>query len=70
MDYASCGSYPLTCLAYVTLPVAYAPASIAVQVIEARKPRLHDKAVVLEEGQIYYFIYLFFSDASKFRSRI
>jgi hypothetical protein len=31
----------------VALPGAYAPASIAVG---ARKPPLHDKAVVLEEG--------------------
>jgi hypothetical protein len=39
--------YALTSLAWMALPGAYAPASIALQVIVARKPLL-DKAVVLE----------------------
>jgi hypothetical protein len=33
----------------MALPGAFAPASIALRVIEARVPPLHDKAVVLEE---------------------
>jgi len=31
-------SYPLTCLAWVTLPGAYAPASIALGFIRTHKP--------------------------------
>jgi hypothetical protein len=34
----------------VALPGNYSPASIALRVIEARKPPLHDKTVVLEEA--------------------
>jgi hypothetical protein len=49
-DNTSSGPYPLTCLAWVGLPGAYAPASIALRVIGAHKPPVHDKAVVLEEG--------------------
>jgi hypothetical protein len=33
----------------MALPGAYAPASIALRVTGARKPPLHDKAVVLKE---------------------
>jgi hypothetical protein len=40
--------YPLTCLTWVTLPGAYASASIALWVIAARKPLTYDKAVDLE----------------------
>jgi hypothetical protein len=36
------GPYPLTCLARVAPPGAYASASIALQVIGARKPPFHD----------------------------
>jgi hypothetical protein len=43
------GSYPLTRLASVALPGTYASTSIALRVIRARKPPLHDKAEVLEE---------------------
>jgi hypothetical protein len=38
----------MICLALVVLPGARAPASIALCVIEARKP-LHEKVVVVEE---------------------
>jgi hypothetical protein len=41
--------YSLTCLACVVLSRAYAPANIALRVIEARKP-LRDKAIVFEEA--------------------
>jgi len=37
-DYTYSGSYPFTCLAWVTLPGAYAPTSIALGVIGAFKP--------------------------------
>jgi hypothetical protein len=36
-------------MALVALPGAYAPVSIALRVIRARKPSLHQDAVVLEE---------------------
>jgi hypothetical protein len=52
----SSGPYPLTSLAEVALPGAYAPASIALRVIGAGKPSLHDKAVVLEEDIKLYNI--------------
>jgi hypothetical protein len=39
----------LTCMTWVVLPGANAPASIAVRVIGAHKPPLHDEAVVHEE---------------------
>jgi hypothetical protein len=52
-DNSSSGPYPLTCLAWVTLPGAYAPASIAAPVIGAHKPPLHDKVVILEETITY-----------------
>jgi hypothetical protein len=42
----------LTCLSWVALPGAYAPASIPLWVIGARKPHLHDTGVVLEEAPI------------------
>jgi hypothetical protein len=48
-DYTSSGAYPLTCLAWVALPGAYAPASIAFRVTRARKPRLYGKAGVFED---------------------
>jgi hypothetical protein len=48
-DYTSSDPYPLTYLAWMALPGAYAPASVAFRVTGARRP-LHDKAVVLEEG--------------------
>jgi hypothetical protein len=38
-DYASSGTYTLTCLAWVVLSGVYAPASIDIQVIGARRPR-------------------------------
>jgi hypothetical protein len=38
----------------VALPGAYAPASIALRVIGARRPPLHDKEVVLKEERAYY----------------
>jgi hypothetical protein len=41
-DYTLSGPYPLTCLAWVALPGAY-----ALRVIGARKPPLQDKAVLL-----------------------
>jgi hypothetical protein len=47
-EYTSSERYPLTCLAYVALLGAYAPASIAIPVNGPWKPPLHDKAVVLE----------------------
>jgi hypothetical protein len=40
-------------MAWVALPGAYAPASIALQ-IRACKPPLHDKGVVLGEDLIYF----------------
>jgi hypothetical protein len=49
MDYTQSGSYPLTCLAWVTLPGAYAPASIAPGVIRARKPP-HPQHVLRQGG--------------------
>jgi hypothetical protein len=56
MDYISPGPYTLICLSWVALPGAYAPASIALRVIGARKPPLHDKAVVLEEQLTDYLV--------------
>jgi hypothetical protein len=47
-DYTSPVPHPLTYLAWVALPGAYAPASITLLVNGVRKPRLHDKAVVLD----------------------
>jgi hypothetical protein len=41
------------CLAWVDLPGAYAPVSIALRVTAARKPPLRHKAVVLEEDRSY-----------------
>jgi hypothetical protein len=41
--------YPFNCLAWVALPGAYAPTSVALRDIGALKPPLQDKAVVLEE---------------------
>jgi hypothetical protein len=41
--------YPLACLAWMVLPGAYAPASIALWVIRPHKPPLHDNVIVLEE---------------------
>jgi hypothetical protein len=40
--------YRLNCQPWVTLPGAYTPASTALRVTGARKPPLHDKAVVPE----------------------
>jgi hypothetical protein len=57
-DYTSSGPYPLTFLALVTLPGAYAPASVALQVIAACKPLLHNKAVELKEGKYSYYVIL------------
>jgi hypothetical protein len=48
-DYPSPGPYPFTCLAWMTLSGAYAPASIALRVTGAHKPPHHDKEVNLEE---------------------
>jgi hypothetical protein len=42
----------------VSLPGAYAPASIALQVIEVRSPPLHNEAVVLKE-EFYDYSVLF-----------
>jgi hypothetical protein len=48
----------------VALPGAYAPASIALRVIVAYKPLLHDKAIVLEEDiYIYIYIYMFLAES-------
>jgi hypothetical protein len=44
-----CGPYPLTCLAWIALPGAYTPISIAVWVTGIRKPLVSDKVVVLKE---------------------
>jgi hypothetical protein len=41
--------YPLTCVAWMVLPGAYAPASIVLHVIGTRKHPLLDKTVVLEK---------------------
>jgi hypothetical protein len=49
VDYTYSGSYPLTCLAWVTLPGAYAPASIALGVIRANKPP-HPQHVIRQGG--------------------
>jgi hypothetical protein len=48
-DYTSSGPYPLTCLAWVALTAAYAPASKTLQIIGARKPSFHSKMAALEE---------------------
>jgi hypothetical protein len=45
----------------VALPGAYAPASIALPVIGAHKPPLHDKAVVLEDIYIYIYKYIMYT---------
>jgi hypothetical protein len=42
----------------VALPGTFTPASISLRVIGARKPSLHDKAIVLEENCYYYYIIL------------
>jgi hypothetical protein len=49
-NYTSSHPYHLACLAYAALPGAYAAASIALRVIEACKPPLYNKAVVIEKG--------------------
>jgi hypothetical protein len=49
-NYTSSGPYPLTCMAWMALPGAYVPTSIALRLSGASKSPLHDKAVVLEEG--------------------
>jgi hypothetical protein len=51
----SSGPYPLTYLTWAALPRGYAPASITVWVIRARKSPFHNKAVVLEEALTNYF---------------
>jgi hypothetical protein len=43
----------------VALPGAYAPASIALRIIGAHEPPLHDKAVVLEDCYYCYGIFLY-----------
>jgi hypothetical protein len=48
-DYTSSGPYSVVCVTWVSLPGAYAPASITLRVTGARKPPLHGRAVVLEE---------------------
>jgi hypothetical protein len=48
-DYTLSGLCALTCLAWVALPGAYAPASTAIRVIGANRSPLQDKAVVLED---------------------
>lgn len=53
-DYTSSGPYPFTCLEWVAPSGDYAPANIALRVIGARKPPLHEMAVVLEENFLYY----------------
>jgi hypothetical protein len=49
--YISSGTYPLTCLAWVALLGAYAPASIDLRVIWARKYPRKDMAVVSKEEE-------------------
>jgi hypothetical protein len=64
-DYTSSGPSRLTCLARKALPGVYAPASIALRVIEKRKPPLRDKEVVLEEA----FCLLIFLKTSKLKTK-
>jgi hypothetical protein len=52
-------SLPFDLSARVALPGAYAPASIALRAIEARKPPLLFKAVVLEKCIKFYLISTF-----------
>jgi hypothetical protein len=56
LDFSYC-PYPLTCQAWLALPKVYAPASIALRVIEGCKSPLHDKELVLEENGYYYYLY-------------
>jgi hypothetical protein len=43
----------------MALPTAYSPVSIALRVIGARKPHLHDKAVDLEDVRVSILLLLF-----------
>jgi hypothetical protein len=52
-DYTSSDPYALTCLAWVVLPGAYAPVSIALRVTRVRKPLLHDNALVYRRNCFY-----------------
>lgn len=52
-DYSFYGPYLLTSLAWVALPGAHAPTSVALLVNWARKLPLHDKAIVLKEVYCY-----------------
>jgi hypothetical protein len=56
-DYTFSGPYPSTCLVWVA-PEPFVPASIPLRVTGARKPPLHDKAVVLEEDVSSYHLLL------------
>jgi hypothetical protein len=51
------GSSPLTCLAWETLPLAYATASIALGIMWTHKPRHYTK-VGIPSGGIYIYIYI------------
>jgi hypothetical protein len=56
VDYT--GSYPVTCLAWVTLPGAYTPTSIALGVIRANKLP-HPQYVLQQDGSLWGGIYFF-----------
>jgi hypothetical protein len=48
-DYTSSGLYPLTYLVWVDTPRAYSLTTIALWVIVAHKPPIHNKAEILKE---------------------
>jgi hypothetical protein len=50
------GSSPLTCLAWETLPVACATASIALGIIWPHKPRHYAKVGILSGGKRYLYL--------------
>jgi hypothetical protein len=61
---------PFTCQTFTALPVPYAPASLALKVIWALSPPLHDKAVVLKECMDCYHNESLRTDASLNKQRI
>jgi hypothetical protein len=56
--------YPLTYLARLALPGAYAPASITLQITGKCKPHLHDMAVVHEEYLCLYYTEILYTTYS------
>jgi hypothetical protein len=54
----SSGPYPLTSPALVALPGAYTPANVAIQIIAACRPLLHNKVIELKEGKYSYYVIL------------